>query len=58
MLVSLIVVLIVLGLVLWGVSQLPLDPTIVKLIYVVVIIFAVLYLLKAFGLLAGELPKL
>jgi len=58
MLISLVVVLIVLGLVLWGVQQLPLDATIKRLIYVVVIIFAVLYLLKAFGLLSGTVPRL
>mgnify|MGYP001614253980 CR=1 FL=1 len=41
-----IVTLVVAGLILWAVTQFPLDATIVKLIRVVVIVVAVLYLLN------------
>ena len=47
MLVSLIVVLVLCGLVLWAVGQFPLDPTIQRIIRVVVIVVAVLYVLDA-----------
>ena len=50
MLISLIVVLILCALALWAVEQFPLDATLVKIIRVVVIVFAVLYILQAFGL--------
>ena len=50
MLVSLLVVLILCGLALWALGQFPIDPTIAKIIRVVIIVFAVLYILSAFGL--------
>ena len=50
--IQLVVVLIVIGLLLWVVeTQLPLDPTIKRIIHVVVIVAVVLWLLAAVGLL-------
>jgi hypothetical protein len=46
-LIELLVVLLIAGLVLWAVSQFPLDPTIVRLIRVVVIVVVVIYLIYA-----------
>jgi hypothetical protein len=48
MLIQLVVALIVLGLLLWVVSQIPMDPTIARIIHVVIIVVAVLYLLEVF----------
>jgi len=53
-LLSLVVTLIVVGLLLWAVEQLPLDATIKRLIHVVAIVFAVLWLLHL--LFPGALP--
>ncbi len=47
MIVELIVVLVLAGLVLWAISQFPLDATIVRIIRVVVICAVVLWLLGA-----------
>ena len=53
-LVTLIVVLVIIGVVLWLVNtQIPMDPTIKKILNIVVVIVVVLWLLKAFGLLSG-----
>lgn len=52
-LIHIIIVLAIVGLVLWGIAQFPLDATIVKLIRVVVIFFVCIWLLlgvaSAFG---------
>lgn len=53
-LISILVVLVIAGLVLWAVAQFPLDATIVKIIRVVVVVFVILWLLQAFGLLSGH----
>ena len=50
MLISLLVVLVLLGLLLWALEQFPLDATIKTIIKVVAVVFAVLYCLSAFGL--------
>ncbi|MGH7182072.1 MAG: Thivi_2564 family membrane protein [Nitrospiraceae bacterium] len=52
-LISLVVVLVVVGLLLWAVQQLPLDGTIKTIIRVVVIVVVCLWLLSAVGLLPG-----
>ncbi len=52
-LISIIVVLILAGLILWAVSQFPLDATIVRIIRVVVVVAAVLWLLQGVGLLGS-----
>lgn len=48
MLISIVVALVVAGLILWAITQFPLDATIVKLIRVVVVVACVLYILNAF----------
>ncbi len=53
-LLSLVVVLIVIGVLLWLVnSYIPMDDTIKRILNIVVIIAVVLWLLQAFGLLGG-----
>ena len=53
-LISLVVVLIVVGVLLWLIqSVIPMDATIKKIITVVVIVFVVLWLLSALGLFTG-----
>jgi hypothetical protein len=53
-LISLIVTLVVVGLLLWAVNAvIPMDATIKKIVNVVVIVAVCLWLLSAFGLLAG-----
>ena len=57
-LISLVVVLIVVGLLLWAVQQIPMDATIRTIIRVVVIVAVCVWLLSAFGLLGGlEVPR-
>ena len=48
MLIQLIVALVVVGLLLWLVEQIPMDPVIARIIRVVVIVAVVLYLLEIF----------
>ncbi len=48
MLISLLVALVVAGLILWAIGQLPLDATIAQIIRVVVIVLVVLYVLSVF----------
>lgn len=57
-LISILVVLVLAGLVLWAISQFPLDATIVRIIRVVVVVAAVLWLLQGFGLLGGHTIRL
>lgn len=51
--ISILVALIIVGLLLWVVNQLPLDPTIKRIIHVIAIVICVLYVLQALGLLTG-----
>jgi hypothetical protein len=54
-LIQIIVILAVVGLLLWGIGQFPIDPTIGKLIRVVVIVAACLWLLDlVFGFSFGS----
>jgi type IV secretory pathway TrbL component len=51
-LISLVVTLIVIGVLLWAVNTyIPMDPTIKKIINIVIVIAVVLWLLAAFGVL-------
>lgn len=43
--IPILIALVIAGLILWAITQFPLDPTIVKLIRVVVVVFAVLYVI-------------
>jgi hypothetical protein len=53
-LISLIVTLVIVGLLLWAINAIiPMEPTIKRIINVVVIVAVCLWLLSAFGLLAG-----
>ncbi len=53
-LIGLVITLIVVGVLLWLLeTYIPMDPTIKRIIQVVVIICVVLWLLNAFGLFAG-----
>ncbi len=52
-LIQLIIVLAIVGLFLWAISQIPMDPAIAKIIRVIVIVVVCLWLIF---LLAGYLP--
>ncbi len=52
---GILVVLTLMGLFLWAIQVLPLDATIQRIIQVVVIVLAVLYVLQGFGLLPGNM---
>ena len=53
-LIQLVIVLVVLGVILWAINTyIPMDATIKKILNVVVVIAAVLYVLAAFGLLGS-----
>jgi hypothetical protein len=53
-LISLIVVIVVVGVLLWAVeSFLPMSPPIKRLLQIVVVLVLILWLLQAFGLLGG-----
>jgi hypothetical protein len=52
-LIQIIVVLILVGLALWIVQQIPMDPTIARIVRVVIIVFVAIWLLY---LLVGVLP--
>ncbi len=57
--IGLILVLVIVGVCLFLVEQyIPLDPAIRVVIRVVVVLFCVLYLLSAFGVMDTPLPKL
>ncbi len=54
-LISIIVALVLVGLALWVVGQIPMDRAVARIIRVVVIVCLVLWLLQAFGLLGGHI---
>lgn len=54
MLISIVIGLAIVGLVLWAITQFPIDPTIAKLIRVVIVVFAVIYLLYVLQGLLGH----
>lgn len=57
-LITLIVTLVLVGVILWAINAyIPMQPTIKKILNVVVVIVVVLYLLSAFGLL-GDIRTL
>jgi type IV secretory pathway TrbL component len=51
--IELVLTLVVIGVVLWAIEQLPMDATIRKAIRVVVIVCVVFYLLRVFGVIGG-----
>ncbi len=52
-LIGILVVIVVVGLLLWGAEQIPMDATVKRILQVVVVVALVLWLLKAFGLLSA-----
>lgn len=56
--ISLLVLLILVGVLLYVVGLIPMDPAILNIIRVVVILCVVFYLIRAFGLLDVPLPRL
>jgi hypothetical protein len=53
-LIQLVIVLVIIGVILWAINTyIPMDATIKKILNVVVVIAAVLYVLTAFGLLGS-----
>lgn len=53
-LISLIIALVIVGLILWLIGQLPIDPKIKTIINVIVIVVVILWLLQALGVLGGN----
>jgi hypothetical protein len=57
LLLQVILVLVIVGLILWGISQFPMDPVIARVIRVVVIVFVAIWLIYLlFGLASGGAP--
>lgn len=50
-LITILVVIIVVGVLLWAAGQLPMDPIVQRILQVVVVLVLLLWLLSAFGLL-------
>ena len=55
--IGLLVLLVLVGVGLYLIKQIPMDPVILTVIRVVVLLCVVLYLVQAFGLLDVPLPK-
>lgn len=56
-LLEVLVVLLVVGVILWGLSQFPIDPAIARLVRVVVIVLVAIWLIYlVFGLVGGGFP--
>lgn len=55
-LLSIVVALVIVGLVLWVVSQIPMDATIARIIRVVVVVFVCLWLLNLLAPMIGTGP--
>lgn len=54
LLVQILIVLLIVGVILWGLSQFPVDPTIAKLIRVVIIVVVCIWLIYILaGMLGG-----
>ncbi len=55
--IALLVFLVLVGVGLYLVQQIPMDPAILNIIRIVVILCVILYLIQAFGLLDMPLPR-
>lgn len=51
--IAIVITLAVIGLIMWGIDQIPMDGIIKRIIHVVIIILVCLWLLQVFGLFAG-----
>jgi hypothetical protein len=57
-LLNLLVVLLIVGVVLWGISQIPgIDGTILRIVRVVIIVFVAIYLIYFFAGMLGSGPS-
>lgn len=56
--IALLLVLVLIGVALYLLQQIPMDPVILTVIRVVVILAVVLYVISAFGLVDVPLPRL
>ena len=52
--IQIVIALVIVGLILWVVQQIPMDPTIARIIRVVVIVFVVIWLLYVLAGAAGS----
>jgi type IV secretory pathway TrbL component len=50
---EILVVIVLVGLVLWAVQRIPMDPIVQNILRVVVVVLLVVWLLRVFGLLSG-----
>lgn len=48
--ITILITLIVVGVVMWLVNMIPMQPTIKKIVNTIIVIFVVIWLLKVFGL--------
>jgi hypothetical protein len=56
-LIELVVILALVGMALWAIqTYLPIDPTMKRVIHIVVIVVVVIYLLRVFGVLGHDIP--
>jgi hypothetical protein len=56
LLIQIVIGLVIVGVILWALTQFPIDATIAKLIRVVIVVFAVIYLLYVLTGLIGHGP--
>jgi len=56
--ISVLIVLVLVGVLLYVITLIPMDPTIVVIIRVVAILFVVIWLLSVFGVLDVPVPRL
>lgn len=55
-LIQILIVLVIVGVILWGITQIPMDATIARLVRVVVIVFVAIWLLYLLLGIAGYSP--
>lgn len=52
--ISILVAILIVGVLLWAVGQIPMDATIANILRVVVVVLLIVWLLQVFGLLGGH----
>ena len=55
-LIQLLIVLLIVGVILWGIQQFPIDPTIQRMVKVVIIVAVAIYLIYLLASVLGGLP--
>lgn len=53
LLIQILIVLLVVGVILWGLTQFPIDPTILKLIRVVIVVVVAIWLIYTLAAMLG-----